>query len=171
MPPFRHSKLLPLPRGFDQLIGSDATIPSAQWMAMIPMLLLALVVLCGCSAPKTSDRDLSYVDVGEARGLIDSTGSGWLRRSTRAAWVDPRSEREFNEGHIPGAVHLPLDRARDDHRSLRDYTTLIVYGNDFNSPRANAMSKLLIELGHGDVRTLRGGLRAWNAAGYTVDRK
>jgi rhodanese-related sulfurtransferase len=32
------------------------------------------------------------------------------------------------------------------------------------------MSKTLIELGFDDVRTLRGGLRAWEDAGFEVEK-
>ena len=46
---------------------------------------------------------------------------------------------------------------------------MIVYGNDYNDPVADGMSKRLIELGHKDVRTLMGGLRAWKADGYAVE--
>ena len=53
--------------------------------------------------------------------------------------------------------------------TLEGFGTLIVYGDDFGSAIANAMSKRLVELGYKDVRTLRGGLRAWQDAGNEVE--
>lgn len=130
---------------------------------------IVVIVLAGCSETKTSDRDLVLMNVDEARELAAGGAGLRLGRARRVAWVDPRSESEFRAERIAGAIHLPLERARDDHRSLREYDVLIVYGNDFNSPRATALSKTLIELRHGDVRTLRGGLRAWKEAGHSVE--
>jgi 3-mercaptopyruvate sulfurtransferase SseA len=132
-------------------------------------MLLAVAGMGSCSAPKTSDRDLVMVGVEEAQQLAETGGGLRIRRPARVAWVDPRSEEEFRKERIAGAILLPLDRARDDHEPLREYDVLIVYGNDFNSPRAAAVAKLLIEHRHRDVRVLRGGLRAWNAAGYPVE--
>ena len=68
-------------------------------------------------------------------------------------------------GHIRGAVSLPFSRVSTDYPILHQYDTVIVYGKDYNDPVAEGMSKRLIELGVSDVRTLRGGLRAWESAG------
>jgi len=146
-------------------------VPPTLWIRFIVLCaLLGAAVLAGCEGTKTSDRDLVMVDVDEAMKLSEGGGGGLrLRRAGRVAWVDPRTSDEFRNERIPGAVHLPLDHARDAHRDLREYDVLIVYGNDFNSPRATALSKVLIELGHRDVRTLRGGLRAWKSAGRPVE--
>jgi len=36
----------------------------------------------------------------------------WLNRGARV--IDVRSEREFQEAHLPGAVNIPLNRLRDE---------------------------------------------------------
>ncbi len=92
-----------------------------------------------------------------------------LRGATTGVWLDPRTDDEYRKEHIPGAVHLPMQRVREDHSILRQYDVIVVYGNDFNSPRATAVSKTLMELGHRDVRTLRGGLKAWKEAGNPTE--
>lgn len=159
-------------RGWNVPSGRTCSVPVvavARCLVLIAVV-TGVLALTGCGDPKTSDRDLILMNVDDARELF-ARGRGGLRigRSGQAAWIDPRSESEFRAERIPGAIHLPLDRVRDDHRPLREYDVLIVYGDDFNSPRAAALSKTLIELGHGDVRTLRGGLRAWKAAGHSVE--
>lgn len=130
---------------------------------------VSMALAGGCLSTKTSDRDLVFVDPAEGMEIVRGERQGLVLGTVRGVWVDPRSVSEFREGHIPGAVHLPLERARDEHSRLEDYTTIVVYGEDYNSPLAHALSKTLLELGYDDVRTLRGGLRAWQAAGNPVE--
>ena len=85
------------------------------------------------------------------------------------AWVDARPEADYRAGHIPGAISMPYERVTLDHKLLNGYDVIVVYGNDYNDTRANGMSKRLIELGHGDVRTLTGGMRAWKAEGNSIE--
>lgn len=136
---------------------------------MILFMCCVLPAPAGCSAKQVSDRDLVLVDPDDAiRAARGTRTLGVLGDRTPGAWVDARSEHEYREGHIEGAIHMPLERVREDHAQLRGRTPLIVYGNDYNSPRANAVSKILIEKGYKDVQTLRGGLRAWKNAGHTT---
>jgi phage shock protein E len=126
-----------------------------------------LFVLTGCSN-KSSDAVLVPVSTVEAQQLVQGKKRLMgLAGTQNGAWVDCRSEADFRAGHIPGAIHLPYERVSRDHKLLSQYSVLIVYGNDYNDARANAMSKRLIELGH-DARTLTGGMRAWKAEGNPV---
>ena len=129
--------------------------------------MLLLLTASGCQS-KTSDRDIVMVDVSDA---IDATQGerGLFSRRAAGVWVDVRSEEDYRKERIPGALHMPLDTARQDHVILEEYDTIVVYGHDRSSPRAFALSKLLLELGHKDVRTLLGGFAAWKQAGQPVE--
>jgi len=122
----------------------------------------------GCGERKVSDRDIEYVSVDEAYELgEDRTGILGIGER-KAVWIDPRTPAKFQQGHIPGALNFSIEDVREDHPVLRQYDLFIVYGDDYNEPIANAMVKRLIAEGYNDVRTLRGGLRAWERAGNTV---
>jgi rhodanese-related sulfurtransferase len=125
----------------------------------------------GCQSEKTSDRDLSYVNPTEgmtlAQGKKKLLGLGG---EASGAWIDPRGEREYIAGHIPGAIHVPFGKLETLYATLEGYDVVIVYGEDYNSAIAQAMSKALIQRGHTDVRTLKGGLRAWRDAGCEVEQ-
>ncbi|MCA9296758.1 MAG: hypothetical protein KC983_09570, partial [Phycisphaerales bacterium] len=71
--------------------------------------------------------------------------------------------------HIPGAINLPFQNVSEDHSKLNAYANLVVYGDVYNDVKAQAMAKRLIELGHANVYTLRGGLKAWKDAGFEVE--
>jgi rhodanese-related sulfurtransferase len=128
-----------------------------------------LIALTGCGRG-TSDRSLLFLDPPDANDLLEGrTGLLGLRGPKPTVLVDCRRETEFDQEHIPDAINLPFAQVSTDHSILRQYDVIIVYGARYNDPVALGMSKRLLELGHKDVRTLRGGLEAWIAAGYPVD--
>ena len=123
----------------------------------------------GCSST-TSDRDLVLVNPIDAQELIQGQAKLLgLAGTTAGVYVDPRSESDYHVGHIPGAISLPFQNLANDKAKLDGYDVLIIYGDGYNDAKANAMSKRLLDMGYSDVRTLRGGLRAWTSAGYSLD--
>jgi 3-mercaptopyruvate sulfurtransferase SseA len=134
-------------------------------LAVLPM------ALAGCSK-NLSNKDLEFVNTTQAQELVQGKpkllGLGGLEAGT---WIDCRAEADYKAGHIPGAVNLPYERVSIDHEKLKEYDILIVYGDDYNDNRAEGMSKRLMELGHGDVRTLTGGLRAWKSEGNPIETR
>ncbi len=141
----------------------------ARWV-IASFLVSAFWAEVGCTNRITSDRDLVLVDPAEAVKLLDGKKTLLdLDSNAAGAWVDPRSESQFRAGHIPGAISLPFQNLAADRDKLNGYDVLIVYGNDYHDPKAEGMSKRLLELGFKDVRTLRGGLQAWADLGHPVD--
>ncbi|MCP3906100.1 MAG: hypothetical protein GY715_20955 [Planctomycetes bacterium] len=131
--------------------------------------LIAVVLLsAGCGGPKISDRDLDFVGPADAAKLVERKPT-LFRGANSAVWVDPRSDIEFRAGHIPGALHVPLEQAADRVKELEAYDVIIVYGSGYNDPVALAMSKTLLSLRLDEVRTLRGGLRSWEEAGNELE--
>jgi len=134
------------------------------------LLALALGWLAGC-AKSISDRDIRLVDVAEAVDLVAGRKVLFGLAGTEAgAFVDPRSERAYGEGHVPGAVNVPFKFVATRYESLRKYDVVVVYGDSYNDEVADGMSKRLLELGLNDVRTLKGGLQAWTSAGRTLNK-
>lgn len=96
------------------------------------------------------------------------------------SWGEPK---DYNEGHIPGAIHLdtneieeePLWNRKSDEdleKMLLKYgvthdTTVIVYGAD--STAAARGASIFMYCGVEDVRVLNGGFNAWKSAGYEVE--
>jgi 3-mercaptopyruvate sulfurtransferase SseA len=134
--------------------------------------LIALVALiAGCGTPTTSQRSMVFVDPPQAQDVMNSRrGILGLGGERSATWLDPRSPDAFARGHIAGAINLPFGRVTTDHETvLAGYDLIIVYGDDYNDPIAEAMSKRLLNLGYKDVRTLRGGLRQWTNEGFELE--
>ena len=123
--------------------------------------LLFAALLTGCANQRTSDRDIVFVNNEEAVAALEPRSRtlqlGGGRK--RGIFIDPRTRREFIAGHIPGALHIPFESLRERGGELTEWDPLIVYGPDSTSPLAVAASKVLLELGHRNVRTLRSGIR------------
>lgn len=124
----------------------------------------------GCESTGISDKNLNFLGPTEALEEIQgSQGILGLGARAEGVWVDARSAMDFSAGHIPGAINLPLDRATTDHQQLSDYGVVVVYGASYNDPKAEALSKRLMQLGHEEVHTLRGGYQAWTEAGHETE--
>jgi molybdopterin/thiamine biosynthesis adenylyltransferase/rhodanese-related sulfurtransferase len=103
--------------------------------------------------------EISEVDATQARALIDSQ---------EPVVVDIREQDEWDEGHIPGAVHIPrghlesrIERTAPDHSRQ-----VLVYCSAGN--RSAFAAKTLGELGYEDVVSLAGGFTDWKRNGFPV---
>ena len=83
-------------------------------------------------------------------------------RSPTALSLDPRG--------IPGALHIPLHNIEQHIKDLPRDREIIAYCSCPNEASAAQVAKLLMNNGFRRVRPLYGGLDAWIAAGYAVDR-
>ena len=146
--------------------------PAPVVPGVIIMVLVAAAALSagGCGGKSISDRDLVLLDPREGMELVEGRKKLLgLAGIENGAWVDPRSARKYRDGHIPGAIHLPFQNLADEQDRLRGYDVLIIYGDGFKDNLANGMSKKLLEMGFKDVRTLRGGLKAWTRADLDLE--
>jgi sulfur-carrier protein adenylyltransferase/sulfurtransferase len=107
--------------------------------------------------------EFDEVDAARARALIDS-GDPLV--------LDVREQDEWDEGHLPGAVHIPrgnlesrIERAAPEHS--RPIVVYCAAGN-----RSAFAAKTLEELGYEDVVSLAGGFTDWKRNGFPmqVDR-
>ncbi len=83
--------------------------------------------------------------------------------------LDVRSEGEYAESHVPGAVHVPFHSvwSRSDEIPTRDGEPLVVYCE--HGPRAGLARAGLWMLGAGDVLFLEGHMTAWKKDGLPVE--
>lgn len=81
--------------------------------------------------------------------------------------VDVRELSEFQAGHLPGAIHLPLSGLDARAVGLLPPGPLMVYCQV--GPRAAAAARQLGDLGVRDVTLLDGSLDAWLAAGGPIE--
>jgi sulfur-carrier protein adenylyltransferase/sulfurtransferase len=104
--------------------------------------------------------EIDEVDPVEARASFESGDPVIL---------DVREQDEWDEGHIPGAVHIPrgnlesrIEAAAPDHEHA-----IVVYCG--SGGRSAFAAKTLGELGYGDVASLKGGFTDWKRNGFPVE--
>jgi glyoxylase-like metal-dependent hydrolase (beta-lactamase superfamily II)/rhodanese-related sulfurtransferase len=103
-------------------------------------------------------------------GRIERVSAGSLAEQLRSPEpplvVDVRSEREWDDGHIEGAVNVPLSRLAERYEELPGDRPLVVHcASDY---RATIAASLLRREGLSDVAALVGGIAAWESASEPV---
>jgi rhodanese-related sulfurtransferase len=82
--------------------------------------------------------------------------------------VDVRERAEYDAAHIAGARLVPLSRFEPQTGVMARERPVYVVCRSGN--RATQAAARLQQFGYADVRILDGGLQAWIAAGYPVER-
>jgi rhodanese-related sulfurtransferase len=126
------------------------------------LLVLALVVVVALLIVDSMKRRvLGFQDIKpqEAVRLINHEG---------AVAVDVREDKEFHEGHVLNAVHIPLGLMEERIGELDAYRSrpLIVYCR--TGQRAAHAGVLLRKQGFERVYKLSGGILAWRGADLPV---
>ena len=124
-------------------------------------------LLAGCSVG-ISDKNLEFISPQEAYELLTEGSSNLIGSDLPTLVVDPRPTWSYRKGHIPQAINIPFGQIRLQLWQLDDAGTIIISGETHNDPVALALSKELIKQGFSDIKTMRGGLTGWEAAGHPV---
>ena len=99
---------------------------------------------------------------------IGALGATQLINRQNAVMLDLRESKEYAEGHVPNALHIPLSQLASRGGELGKLTgrPLIAYCDRGN--RSRSAGSALSKLGFAEVYTLRGGVRAWTEAGLPL---
>ena len=117
---------------------------------MIPFL-LALFLLAGCGG-NTSDGSYEQITQEEAKEMMDTQ---------EVIILDVREQDEYDSGHIPGAVLLPVGTIDKDTAAEvipETDSTVLVYCRSGN--RGKTASSALADLGYTNIYEF-GGINTW----------
>lgn len=111
---------------------------------------LCLLLLAGCG--QQADAAYRQISQEEAKEMMDAGD---------AVVLDVREQSEYDEGHIPGAVLLPVGSIDEDTAAAvipEKSATVLVYCRSGN--RSKTAAAALAELGYTDVCEF-GGINTW----------
>ncbi|NQT95318.1 MAG: DUF1573 domain-containing protein [Candidatus Omnitrophica bacterium] len=92
--------------------------------------------------------------------------------SAKTVWIDARDREEYREGHIKGAINLPIDEIPERLSSIPKNKSLVLYCQGIDCDSSKAVARILLKSGfkQGKVRHFAGGYDEWHSASYPVDR-
>ena len=93
----------------------------------------------------------------------------WLLEKRDLLILDIRREARFAEGHLPGAINIPLFRLHERYQELPLNRPLLVV--DDRGLRSFLASSYLVRKGIADVTRLFGGMERWQGYASAEQRK
>jgi hydroxyacylglutathione hydrolase len=131
-------------------------------MAMHQLHLIGLSRVLGVLAPErlstVSAAPLETLPTVDARSLGAGAAPG-------VTVLDVRNRSEWDEGHIPGALHVPLPELTSRLDELRDAGPIAVHCQ--GGSRSAVAASVLAAAGLHDVTNVEDGYAAWVLAGNT----
>ena len=107
------------------------------------------------------DREQEIRSVPRARAIFDDGA---------AVFVDARSPAAYREGHIPGAVNLPVrefdQRIPQFWERYEPQTDIVAYCSGRTCEDSHRLAGLLAEMGYERVRIFIDGYPGWKEAGH-----
>ena len=93
-----------------------------------------------------------------------------IKRNERFVLLDIRTQDEFNQGHIKGALSIPYDEIKTRYKELGcRCKEIIVYC--LKGESSQLATKFLIKSGFRRAKSLIGGIEAWKRAGGEISRE
>jgi rhodanese-related sulfurtransferase len=102
---------------------------------------------------------------------VDTIEAVQLINQKDALLLDVREDSEYESGHIPNSRHIPAARVGERLKELDKYKDKPVVVLCRSGNRSTAACSLLRKQGFNDVRTLKGGIEAWQQANLPVKKK
>jgi len=118
----------------------------------------------GAELIRKAKEQIREVDPKEVHDLVQS-GNG-----NAPVVVDVREQQEFEESHLPGAVHVPRGHLESRiEGAARDRSDRVVLYCASGNRSALAAKTLQEELGYENVESMTGGITLWKDRGYDVE--
>ncbi|GGX70717.1 ArsR/SmtB family transcription factor [Saccharospirillum salsuginis] len=109
-------------------------------------------------------------DEGDSEGALESVSRDELRSALKAgsvALLDVRPEDEFEAGHLPDAINIPLDRLESWLDRVPKDKDIVAYCRGPYCVMSHEAAQRLRKLGY-RVRRFEEGVPEWKAAGLPV---
>jgi len=97
---------------------------------------------------------LGHISCDELKTLIEHEPDSFVL-------IDVREQQEWDRGHIPGAIHIPIyDLEKEIDKVVPMYDTKVII-NCFSGGRSEKAGNILDAAGYTDVYSLDGGFRGY----------
>jgi molybdopterin/thiamine biosynthesis adenylyltransferase/rhodanese-related sulfurtransferase len=116
----------------------------------------------GTDLIKQAKERIREVDPGEVHDVVGRRNGEYI--------VDVREQTEFEESHLPGAIHVPRAylESRVEMAVPEKDKRVILYCNS-GQRSALAADDMMSKLGYGSVESMTGGITLWKDRGFDVE--
>src|SRR3954447_25580526 len=102
----------------------------------------------------------------DPRQVHDIVSNGY-----KAVVVDVREQHEWDEAHLPGAVHVPRSHFETRiENAVRDKDARVILYCQSGNRSAFAADTMLRELGYSNAESMTGGITLWKDRGFEVEQ-
>lgn len=105
---------------------------------------------------------IKNIDVHELKNRMD--------KDPKLCLIDVRELTEWQEIHIPGALHIPKDEIAAKIESLIADKNQAIYLHCRSGVRSLYAAQSIIEKGYKEVYSVDGGIMDWAMFGYSVEQ-
>lgn len=139
------------------------------------LLLLCAAASLGCggaspapSAPSAGAPSAAAVQPGTP-GATDVSGLQAAMAAGSVVLIDVRTPGEYGDGHVPGAVNIPISELEGRLSELEPHKAGALHLICASGGRSGRATDLLASKGWAQPINVEGGTRAWIAAGLPVE--
>ena len=101
---------------------------------------------------------------------ISPTEAAAKSKSGEAVILDVREKDEWDEGHIPDAIHMSRGTIELDIEEKVPDSDAMISCHCGGGGRSALAAENLQKMGYKNVRSMAGGLKAWRAAGLPTTK-
>ncbi|MDX8382927.1 MAG: rhodanese-like domain-containing protein [Ghiorsea sp.] len=133
------------------------------WMMVLSSFLLAASLSACEMSEKTAD--------GYENSSIQHAYQHWAQGEKSGipfVFLDVRTQGEYDAGHVPGALHIPIQSLAMRLNEVPKDKRLYVYCE--SGVRSTKASKLLAAHGFSQVENVKASMAGWRNAGYPIEK-
>jgi len=126
-------------------------------------LVVAIMTLSAC------ESDSSDIVQGYQYASIQQAYHTWSQKDKRSyIFLDVRTPSEYSEGHIPGAINIPIQTLSEHLNDISKEKNIYVYCE--SGVRASKAAKLLATSGFKHVHNFKASMQGWRSASYPIEK-
>jgi rhodanese-related sulfurtransferase len=138
-------------------------------------IILVLSVFVGFVHNATSENGISliYKPISVESGSLISLEQAYkIYKEGQAIFIDSRHDEEFKEGHIRGAINLPINSSREEKvkilMTISKEQLIVTYCDGSECSSSMELAGQLMQLGYQKVLIFFGGWNEWEKAGNPI---
>lgn len=123
-------------------------------MKRLLLIILSALMLTACGQTKENTQEAVYMNITaqQAKEIMD-TQEGYII-------LDTRTQEEYDEGHIPGAILIPYDEITEKAEGILTDKDQLILVYCRSGRRSKIAAQSLVELGYTNIKEF-GGIIDW----------